>query len=186
MNANEWRAKARARIEQMAVDLILPSGATIKFCRPNLSAWLSGGRMPESFVLMLSKLEKSEMTGAVAMSQLTPEDLVKYQTFLNDLVVASVVFPRVVLGETDADDEISLSDVPIEDQEFILKLALQLAPNVPVATKGGDVPLKAIEEFRHESEGSVSAQSGGNVQQVRHGKSGKSLRHRRRNRKSRV
>lgn len=122
--------------------------------------------MPEHFVLKLTEIFNQQVTPEAALLSLSAEDQIRYATFLNDLVIASVIEPKIVTYDTDAEDEISLADIPEEDLQFILASALNLAPEVPVRTKGGDVPLKAVENFRDESERLLSAEPGGDGRAV--------------------
>ncbi|MGE0131878.1 MAG: hypothetical protein AB7U82_27660 [Blastocatellales bacterium] len=171
--ANQWRGRARSAEAKRAVDLELPSGAVVMFCRPSLLAWIGGGRIPETFMSMLQRvvdaggsLREKELEAARAISELSEQDQIKYATFLNDLVVASVIEPKIVLGIPQFEDEISIAEIPEDDLMFILKEAMSLAPSVPVQTKGGDVPLAAIEDFRDKPEGGVLTEFVGDVLEV--------------------
>jgi hypothetical protein len=223
--ASQWRDKSKAAHVSSAVDLELPSGAVVKFCRPHLFTWVGGGRMPESFVSILSKvarthgsLAQKEAMARVEIEKLSQEDHMKYNTFLTDLVIASVLDPRIIKGplqtlfekfvlakcvERNGDEvgtelfnrlksegkkamraqldlwevgpvpldeydenEISIDEIPEVDLTFLLAQALQLAPTVPVETKGGDVPLAAVEEFRFEPGRGFSSVISGDMSEV--------------------
>lgn len=156
--ANQWRARAR---EKRTIELELPSGMTVKFCRPNLGIWMTNGRVPESLVATLSKILASQTSETHTLALLTADDLKAYAQFLNDLVIESVLEPKIVLTVTDEENEIGIAELPDDDIQFLIAQALNLSPGVPVQTKEGDITVSDVERFRNEPERHISAVPGG-------------------------
>lgn len=111
----------------------------------------------------LSQLLASGAEAQTLFARLSVDDQLKFATFLNELVIASVVEPKIVRGAPLSEDEIAIEDIPEADMEFLIKQAVEMSPAVPVATKGGDVPLQAITDFRHVPAGGVPTGAGGDV-----------------------
>jgi len=121
-NAKQWRAQQTRKIE-----LELPSGLTVVVRRPPLHMWISAGKVPESLVkAMLSQRNQQVTADALQMS---PEQFKGLFTFMREVIVATVVEPRIVENAT-AEDEIAPEDVPLDDAMFIFQWALA----------GGQVP----------------------------------------------
>jgi hypothetical protein len=139
-NAKEWKSQQSRRIE-----LELPSGLTVAVRRPPLHMWITAGKLPENLVkAMLAQRSKQ----ALEESSMTPEQFKELFTFMREVIVATVVEPRIVEGAT-AEDEIDPEDVPLDDAMFIFQWALS----------GGALPahLKAQQQREQQtlSEGKV-------------------------------
>lgn len=156
--ANQWRARAR---EKRTIDLELPSGMTVKFCRPNLGIWMTNGRVPESLVATLSKILASQTSESETLASLTVDDLKAYANFLNNLIIESVVDPKIALTVTDEESEIGIAELPDDDIQFLIAQALNLSPGVPVQTREGDIAVSDVERFHDQPEGHISAVTGG-------------------------
>lgn len=125
-NAREWKAQQSRRIE-----LELPSGLTVAVRRPPLHMWISAGKLPENLVkaMLAQRADKNALDAA----QMTPEQFKDLFKFMREVIVATVVEPRIVENAT-AEDEISPDDVPLDDAMFVFQWALA-GGNLPVAQK---------------------------------------------------
>jgi hypothetical protein len=113
-NAKEWRAQKSRRIE-----LELPSGLTVVVRRPPLHMWISAGKLPENLVkAMLAQRSKQALDESMTAEQF--KDIFK---FMREVIVATVIEPRIVEGAM-ADDEIDPEDVPLDDAMFIFQWAM--------------------------------------------------------------
>lgn len=140
-NAADWRAARRASRVARAERLRLPSGTTILAARPDPIDWILCGRVPQR----LLSAALSADAAAPAGSDLTREDLLELARFAAELVRASVVEPPI--GE--AEGEIPLEEVPLEDRAFIFEWACRaLAPAEGISAGREDLSSRALERFR--------------------------------------
>ncbi len=144
-----------------------PSGLEYRVVRTSIEVYLEGGRLPENFVLQLKRVARGEITAEKAQELTQPEDEIAYAKFVARLVQDSVVEPRIVTHPTNQDDEMDIADlVTLGDYEWLVNCITGLVPDQPVATKTGDTSVAALESFREKPGGGVSAEPGGDGQQV--------------------
>lgn len=114
-----WRQRAAqmAANSADAEDLKLPSGMVIRAVRPDVRMWILHGRMPASLVAAVRAAKD-----APAAPDPTDEEIEAFGRFYYDLIVATVVRPRIVAA-TPGDGEIGYTEIPPEDLDFIWKWA---------------------------------------------------------------
>jgi hypothetical protein len=148
--ATQWRKVAK-RASGRAM-LTLPSGMIIKVQRPNVGAWIRSGRVPQTVVqAMLGAVKsggdaKSPADAMKFMKTLGQEQLFDVMKFMRDLVVETVLEPRIVENAPpDSEDEISPGEIPDEDFDFIAQWAMEGT----IDTKGGEqLTGKELKDFR--------------------------------------
>ena len=93
--------------------------------------WISAGKLPENLVKAM--LSQRNPAAAAEAASITPEQFKDLFKFMRDVIVATVVEPRIVENAT-AEDEISPDDVPLDDAMFVFQWALA-GGAVPAAQK---------------------------------------------------
>jgi hypothetical protein len=116
MNAKDWKRLADEKAVEQAVDLILPSGMTIKARRPNPLQLAHWDRMP--FSLAAATQDGETMEGP------TQQEIVNTAKFMQEMVLFCCLNPRISM-EPKSDDEIHPRDIPQEDWLFIVHWALR-------------------------------------------------------------
>lgn len=123
----------------------LPSGKVAAVKAIDLAAFiLSGnaGTVPDMLLRQIS----DELSGKPVhdtMTAITPDDLPGFGAFINTVVLACVVEPRVVVGEAEyAAGQISIDDIDMADRMFIFQRAmpgeeLAIASRFPAGPGGG-------------------------------------------------
>lgn len=143
MNATEYRNRKKPTTE-----LTLPSGAVFTVQRPPLQVWLMAGRIPQSFVKQMLE-GKGEMP-----EELSPEDTMASIAFIRDALLHAVVSPRLVVGaDPNSETELDPSELDPDDFLFLSRWIMTGSPGVPVATKGGEIPLANLNRFRQKLPG---------------------------------
>lgn len=152
---------------ERAVTVTAPSGLQYRVVRPNMAVYLDGGRLPESFVLLMNRVAANEVSADDAEKQMSPEDNLAYSKFVVSLIRECVVEPRIVNHPTDDDDELDVGDVAaIGDFDFLSMYLSGLVPDQPVKTKEGDTSVESLEAFRDQSEGQLPAEPGSDRAEV--------------------
>jgi len=141
MNAREWREKSRNEL------LTLPSGMTIRVCRPRLQVWMMSGRLPDNLISLILTPDQ-----VAADAEIDPEKALEQAKrageFVKEIVFKTVVEPKIVEQETDADDEMWFGDLSDADMQHIVAHAKGMLPDQKVPTTNGDLTAKAVEHFR--------------------------------------
>jgi hypothetical protein len=114
--ASEWRDRGAAVAVSEAVELVLPSGATILARRPDAMQLASWNKLPMSLAAAAS--------GEGGAASVTTEQAGELAGFLRDLLVYCCVAPRISL--TPGEDEMHPRDVPQADWTFIINWALRV------------------------------------------------------------
>ncbi len=168
MNRHQLKEHIARVKRERAVRVAAPSGLEYRVVRPALSVYLDGGRLPENFVVLMNRVARKEISADQAEAELSPEDSVKYSKFVVALILDSVVEPHIVNCPTEVDGEMDIADVAaIGDFDFLTSYLTGLIPDQPVKTTEGETSVKALEDFRNESELSVPSEPGGDGEQVR-------------------
>jgi hypothetical protein len=157
MNLAEYR-----RRKTITAEITLPSGLTVTVRRPPLQVWMMAGRIPQSFVkqILEGKGETPE--------ELSPEDTMASIAFVRDAILYGVVSPRLVVGANpNSETELDPSELDPEDFLFLSRWIMTLSPDVPVATKGGEVSLESLNRFRRKRPGGGFVDAGIDSEQVR-------------------
>ena len=141
--AAAWRQAAQKTKQVGAEQLELPSGAIVMARRPGIETWLLRGRIPERLSGIVLALTGDEQQ----RRPLTMDEQAELGRFNREVVVATVVSPRVVEGAA-GDGEISYAEIPDVDAEYILAWA----------QRGAEVA--SLESFR-ERAGLSAAGTGG-------------------------
>jgi hypothetical protein len=145
-----WRDASWEARKLRGVPLDLPSGVTVKVVRPRFELWFGTAKMPEvlakNVVKVFGKIDIDSMEEE--MNQLTEEENNDILRFMNDVIMAAVVEPRIVdkpESECDPDKEFSLAEVPEEDRAWIMLFVFEEGvPEQPVPTTGGEVSMAAL------------------------------------------
>lgn len=140
-------AEYRKRIEKTA-EVEVPSGATFTLRRPPLQAWINAGRVPQAFV----KFAVGVMVNPERLQDVSEEEFVVGMKFISDAIRYACVSPRLVDGGT-GDDELDPTELDPVDYEFLTKWVMAGSPGVPVATKGGETSIEALNRFRQKRPG---------------------------------
>jgi|SRR5215213_2012693 len=147
ISAAAWGAAAKSNL------LTLPSGAVVEVKRPGPEVYLKFGQMPQALVSLLVKTKNPDQlehaTVMASFAQLSDEEFKQYMLFARDIVAASVVRPKIVVGAT-GEDEIDPSDIPPGDFWHLVSWAALAARGIPVQTTKGDTTVEAVETFRPE------------------------------------
>ena len=110
-SAAQWGRIAQAEAAPTTT-LTLPSGFEVEARRPPLTAWLMSGRLPEKFVTE-AMTAAGKGTAAGALDKLEGADLLEMLSFIRDVVTATLVWPRIVVGaDPDSEDEIDPTRTP--------------------------------------------------------------------------
>lgn len=158
MKASDYR-KLRAASE-LTAEVTLPSGAVFTLRRPPLQVWIAAGKIPQSFLLKM----QSGANPTAAVEAMDSKETMQALTFVRDAIVYACVSPRLVPGTT-ADDELDPAELHPEDFTFLSKWIMTGSPDVPVATKGGEVPAESLDRFRQKQPGGVAG-TGADGEQV--------------------
>lgn len=106
----------------------LPSGLEAEVQRPNATSMiLESGDVPEFLAQrVLTQMFSPDQNGAApGIVRVGTKDLASIGKLINQVVIASLVSPRIVDGDPDyAKDEISLADVRDTDKSFIFQWAM--------------------------------------------------------------
>jgi hypothetical protein len=125
----------------------LPSGAEVELRKPDIPRLVmesETGEIPE--YLTASVLANFKKGGQVVVDfEMTAADLPRMSKFLDTVVRAALVWPRVVASEPDYDaGEILITDIDTNDRMFIFQWAMPEAG-------------QAAQRFRPEQNGHVAA-----------------------------
>ncbi len=143
-NAQGWGAANGAQEGASIEELKLPSGFTVDVRRPPLMAWLVSGRVPERFVSAVTK--GSGAAAGQTLEHLEGDELMGMLTFMRDLVMETVVAPRIRQGAPpDSTDEISPERIPDRDFFAIIEWALGVSVKL---TDGTEMSAAALSSFR--------------------------------------
>lgn len=125
-------------------ELTLPSGFVVDVRRPPLTAWMMNGRVPER--LLASAMGGDKAKAGQSLETMKDGEMLQMLKFVRDVVVATVISPRIVVGAApDAEDEIDPSRIPEGDFYAVFNWAM----SVPVKTAdGGSLSAPALETFR--------------------------------------
>jgi hypothetical protein len=146
-----WRAASQAGRLERAERLCLPSGATILAARPEPLEWILAGRLPQR--LLGAALENGSSPAAEGEREITREEILDLARFAAQLVVATVIEPRIGAGP----GEIALEEIPVEDRAFIFEWACRALSDSSDGSAAGTsnpnqedhtIPANGIERFR--------------------------------------
>ena len=149
--AEAWRAASHKTRLENAERLRLPSGATILAARPEPLEWILAGRLPQR--LLGAALDDSSASPAGAEREINREEILDLARFAAQLVVASVIEPRIGTGP----GEIALEEIPVEDSAFIFEWACralsEASDDMPSGAPNPNqedhaIPANGIERFR--------------------------------------
>lgn len=168
-------ATTRAAIFKQTAQGLLASEPTVEMIfaglpftvrRVDREGWALSGRLPQALTSKVIKLVNAGKT-EVTTADMSAEDAEHFLRFQRDLVIAAVVAPKLVIEDRPlSDDEISYQWLVENFKDAVLDIfehQMLGAPGVPVRTTKGEVPLSAVENFRHEHEGAPAAGSGADV-----------------------
>ena len=157
MNLAEYRNRKKATTE-----LTLPSGLVVTLQRPPLQVWMLAGKIPQSFVKQLldGKGELPEEQSA--------EDTLAGIKFVREAILYAFVSPKLVIdADPNSETELDPADLDPQDFLFLSRWVMTGSPEVPVATKGGEIPLASLNRFRQKRPGGGFADTGIDGEQVR-------------------
>lgn len=107
------------------------------------------------------------------LEQLDDNELASMMVFAREVVIASLVSPRLVAKPSPGiEDEIGPDDIDVQDFWYIFDWAMQGGPEIPVETKEGETTVAAVENFSDgpaasvspgEDSGTVKTESSGDV-----------------------
>lgn len=152
-NVRSWKIKAVWRT--------LSSGAEVLVKRVALAAFVSRGDVPQTLFAALVgsapqqgtteaiRIERKPGTvGARAAAEVTvdplklkPEEIKDFYAFARAVVRGALVWPKVVDSPSEAEDEITLDEIPETDLFEIMSYAIN---ETPVATTDGEVSAEAL------------------------------------------
>jgi len=140
-SAGEWRA-----LRENGYKAELPSGHVARLRPVSLAEMVKNGRIPDTLTKIAAEAISNIGAGISTETIITLTNDVT--DFLHLVTVASFVEPRVVIlknpDETPPDGTISIWDVSLEDQAFVLQLT--------------GAPTRALESFRKKQAGNVGSE----------------------------
>lgn len=158
MNLAEYRNRKKATTE-----LTLPSGLTVTAQRPPLQVWMMAGRIPQSFV-------KQMLDGkGTTPEELSSEETLASIAFVREAILYAVISPRLIVGaDPESETELDPSELDPQDFLYLSRWIMTGSPGVPVATKGGEIPLESLNRFpRRKKPGGGFADAGPDGDEVR-------------------
>jgi hypothetical protein len=154
---NDTNNSPFAQWKPKVVGVSLPSGVTVKARRPQLSLWISQGRLPER--LFIDALRVAANGGPKTLDGDELADLMK---FALALAKECMVSPRVVdEADPEKDDEVSAGDIPAGD---LIRFAMWAVSGAGVSTTTGEVSADALASFREDDGVSGAGADGRAVQ----------------------
>lgn len=145
--ANEYR-KRRAQADEPTTELTLPSGAIFTCRRPPLQVWIAAGKIPQSFLAKMRRVEGAEIDPV----QVGDDETLAAVAFVRDAIIYACVSPKLVRGGA-GDDELDPSELDPEDFEFLTRWIMSGCPGVPVKTRGGEASIDDLSRFRQKRTG---------------------------------
>lgn len=122
MSAADYRANAQKVNDQRPTEIVkLKSGSVFELRRPNLSAYMVTGRLPQSLVSVGMKAWKKGPEQVA--TDLNDDEAMETLIFMREIVHECTVRPKFVQFATN-DDEISASEMLIEDFNEIFSWAM--------------------------------------------------------------
>lgn len=122
MSAADYRANAQKVNDQRPTEIVkLKSGSVFELRRPDLSAYMVTGRLPQSLVSIGMKAWKKGAENAA--NDLNDDEAAETLIFMREIVHECTVNPKFVQFATN-DNEISASDMLIEDFNEIFTWAM--------------------------------------------------------------
>lgn len=140
--ASEYK-KRLAEKPSPTAEITLPSGAVFTCRRPPLPTWIAAGRIPQSFVRQLLKTQNKE--GAIP--DLDTDETMQIMAFIAEAILYAVVDPKLVLG-TKNENEFDPANIDPDDFQFLTTWIMEGSPGVPVETKGGEIAVDNLSQFR--------------------------------------
>lgn len=154
MKASDYR-QLQSKKPTATANVTLPSGAVFVLRRPPLDAWTKAGRVPDFFIRL--SLEAGQGDAAAVTDSLSTDEIMSSLKFMREVLLYSVVEPKLKAGATEGDDELDPADIDAEDVEFLTGYILfKGCPDIPVATKEGQVSVTSLGNFRQKQPGGVS------------------------------
>ena len=102
---------------------------------------------PDNFSALMARIES-----------LTDDELAKLMVFSREVVMATVVRPRLVAKPSPGiEDEIGPDDIDLQDYWYIFDWAMHGGPDIPVKTKDGETTVAAVSNFPGRAAASDSA-----------------------------
>lgn len=157
--AAQWRKLSRRFADR--VELTLPSGMVIKVQRPNVGAWIRSGRVPQTVTTAMLKAAKGGQNPTALLSQLDEKQFFDVMVFMRDMVMETVIEPRIVLeADPNNPDEIGAGEISDEDFNFIAAWAMEGT----VQMRGGeDATVGQLANFRGDASLSSAGEDSGAV-----------------------
>jgi hypothetical protein len=128
--------KKRSEEKKRGQVVSLPSGITVRMIQPDIAKLIRKGYLPAELVDVAINQAKTGDT-----TKLKAEDVKRYYDFMDKMVCASIVEPKIVEGENPGEDEVSVDDIDDRDKEYILDYNFN---------EGGAIDAKS---FRKEEQG---------------------------------
>lgn len=129
----KWKAAKRH-------DVTLPSSAEVTIELPDLAAMIKGGQVPNELLDVATKVGAGQKTGAEDDAAKQRELLGQASEFNAFLVAATVVDPAITK------DEVLAGDLPAEDVDLIVQIALRKTDFDAVGEHLGG--LETVDSFR--------------------------------------
>lgn len=124
MSAAQYRINAERKRSERPTEIVqLKSGSVFELRRPDLSAYMVTGRLPQTLVREGMKAWKSNVSAETMAADLDDDDVVDSLIFMREIVHDSTVNPRFVEFATE-DNQISAADMLVEDFNEIFAWAM--------------------------------------------------------------
>jgi hypothetical protein len=148
---NKWRKRQTVRLE-------CPSGTVCYVQRLGPELALRAGRVAR----ILKRPGEAQSTPTPESEQaflesLSDEDFLRLMLFAKEVVVETVVTPRIVNNPNK--DQLGPDDLPVQDFWFLFNWAKNGATDIPVALEEGETTIEAVQTFPGESPGDTLASS---------------------------
>ena len=151
MKASDYR-KLQSKKPSQTADVKLPSGAVFTLRRPPLDVWTRAGKVPDFFVRM--SLQAKDGSIDTTGEDMSADEVMSSLTIIREILLYSIVSPKLKVGATPDGDELDPAEIDGEDIDFLTSYILfKGCPDIPVETKGGQVSVQSLANFRQKRPG---------------------------------
>ncbi len=158
--AKEYREIQRQRAAESATELMLPCGVSILVRRVPRAFFIGRKYLPQNLIAKAMEAANGEKLDPLALAKtMSAEEMAAAFRFQQELICAAVVSPKIVIGDSQSDDEMGLHEFSDEDLGCIIAWAMN--PNATI--DGEAVSAETLEQFRDDGTRGGGGQSGGEV-----------------------
>lgn len=168
MPNNGTRAAALAAQFRRNLSQVAPKTATVRLPIPDIApdfvfefvakrvdieSMLYAGMLPERLALtLMAQRDEAGGDAEATAARMTAQEQLAMLDFQRRIACEVCVEPRLVFRAPENDGEIDLREIPYAGNLIValFTYAMNLSPDVPVATATGETTVEAVESFRDE------------------------------------